>query len=156
MTLSACELPCSFFINPNLSLSIYTYALLLDTIEPPYQVLIPYNPMKMKIYPNNASCVDGAGGSDAFRPYRHWGPDYSISVMNHQSNSPTSQENGAGGNVNRLNGGREDTEGKNELQLITVVDKRGVSGVGCQSFSFLFSLSATVGDLKGMSLLRCW
>ncbi len=75
-------------------------------------------------------------------------------MMNNPSNNPPSQAN-EGVKVSRLNGRQEDTEG-NELQLITVRDVRGVSGAGCGSLSFLLSLSATVGDLRGMLLLWCW
>ncbi len=69
--------------------------------------------------------------------------------MNSPSNNSLSQAN-EGVKVSRLNFRQEDTEGKNELQLITVTVKRGMRGVGCGSLSFLLSLSATVGDLKGM------
>ncbi len=69
--------------------------------------------------------------------------------MNSPSNNSLSQAN-EGVKVSRLNFRQEDTEGKNELQLITVTVKRGMRGIGCGSLSFLLSLSATVGDLKGM------
>ncbi len=69
--------------------------------------------------------------------------------MNSPSNNSLSQAN-EGVKVSRLNFRQEDTEGKNELQLITVTVKRGMRGVGCGSLSFLLSLSVTVGDLKGM------
>ncbi len=69
------------------------------------------------------------------------------------SNTPTQANRRV--KVSPLNGGKEDMEGKNELQLITVIDVRGASNAGCGPLSFLLSISATVGDLKGILLLRC-
>ncbi len=88
-------------------------------------------------------------------PYRHWGPDYLIFMMNNPSNNRPSQANEEV-KVSQQNRRQGDTEEKNELQLITVRDVRDVSGAGCGPLSFLLSLSATVGDLKGMLLLQCW